>query len=81
MGDDIFGGVRMREATNKSVGEALEYVSKFTTDVNGTCVTDRLYNVESIAAVSMGCDAVDDDMQGDAGLARHVRVGRALPLL
>ena len=64
----------MREEAYKSVGDTLKYVFKFTTDEDGVCVADRLYNVELIAAASVDSDAVFDDIQRDDDLTRHANV-------
>jgi hypothetical protein len=76
LGEDALGGARVRAAAEDELaGGPLDYVVKFSVVNNGSAaISDRLYNLESIAIASMGAGAVVDDFQMDSDLANHVRL-------
>lgn len=75
LGDEVFGGKPVLTAAQKDLESKLSYPVLFRTlspdqilsvasiGINGSVISDRLYNVEQIALASMGPNSIIDDAQ------------------
>jgi hypothetical protein len=74
-----FGG-QPKNATEKELGSVLEYICRFkpvsSTNVAhiGSCISDRLYNVEQIALASIGPNSILEDSQESSNTANSLRL-------
>lgn len=74
-----FGG-QPNNVTEKELGNVLEYICRFkpvqSTNIAhmGSCISDRLYNVEQIALASIGPNSILEDSQESSNTANSLRL-------
>ena len=73
LGEDAFGGSNVLEAAKNDIGSILVYNSKFKQN-DGSIISDRLYNLKSIAKASMGERSIVDDNQVSKDLANNIKL-------
>jgi len=73
LGEDAFGGSNVLNAAKEDIGSILVYNSKFK-QINDLIISDRLYNLKSIAKASMGERSIVDDNQVSKDLANNIKL-------
>lgn len=73
LGEEPFGGSSALIAAKDDVGSLLVYNSKFKRN-NNFIISDRLYNLKSIAIASMGDKSIIDDHQNSKDLANSINL-------
>lgn len=74
LGEEIFGGKNALDTAKNDIGSILVYNSRFSHTDNDNIISDRLYNLKSIATASMGEKSIVDETQRSKDLANNINL-------